>query len=110
MFGPPVGLFGALLCQCRRADKGPAPGSPTALQSICVTSVAEASAMGWLPGVVGSLVCADAAGQGTEVAGGEFSLLAGVGSGDPIPLSGCGLPTLCRWQQAVGEPDSLWDG
>ena len=98
MFGPPVGLFGALRCQCRRADKGPAPGSLLS---------------GWpvrrLPGVVGSLVCADAAGQGTEVAGGEFSLLAGVGSGDPIPLSGCGLSTLCRWQQAVGEPDSLWD-
>lgn len=57
----------------------------------------------------GSLVWADAAEQGTEVAGGEFSLLVGVGSGDPIPLSGCGLSPLCRWQQAVGEPDSLWD-
>ena len=61
----------------------------------------------WLPGVVGSLVCTGAAGQGAEVAGGEFSLLVGVGPGDPIPLSGCGLSTLCRWQQAVGEPDSL---
>jgi hypothetical protein len=46
MFGPAVGLFGALRCQCRRANKGPAPGLPIAPQSICVTSVTEASAMG----------------------------------------------------------------
>src|SRR5690242_14876342 len=105
MFGSPGGLFGARHCQCWRANKRPAPGSPTAPRSICVTSATEVSATGsraravllggwpvsWLPGVVGSLVCADAAGQGTEVADGEFSLLAGVGSGDPIPLSGCGL-------------------
>jgi hypothetical protein len=57
----------------------------------------------------GSLVWADAAEQGPEGASGEFSRLVGVGSGDPIPLSGCGLSPLCRWQQAAGEPDSLWD-
>ena len=123
MFGPPTGLSGALHSQCRRANKGPATGSPTAPQSIRVTSATEASAMGsraravlhsgwparWPPGLVGSLVCADAAGKDAEVAGGEVSLLVGVGSGGSIPLSGCGLPTLCRWQQAAGEPDSLWD-
>src|SRR5262249_16847790 len=103
--------------------KGPTRGSPSAPQSTCVTSATEGSAtgsrakavppgaysVGWLPGVVGSLVCADAAGQGAEVAGGEFSLPVCVGPGDPIPLSGCGLSPLCRWQQADGEPDSLWD-
>src|SRR5690242_3724737 len=80
MFGPRTGLFGARHCQCWRANIGPAPGSPTAPRSICVTSATEASAVGSrakavllggrlvsrLPGVVGSLVCADAAAQDAE--------------------------------------------
>src|SRR5262249_27086236 len=44
MFGPLAGLFGARRCQCRRANKGPATGSPTAPRSIRVTSATEASA------------------------------------------------------------------
>jgi hypothetical protein len=67
MLAPPVGLFGALHCQCRRTNKGPASRSPTAPRSIRVTWATVASAMGitrkgcatqwvpvsWLPEVVG---------------------------------------------------------
>ena len=44
MFGSPIGLFGPLHCQCWRANKGPALGSPAAPQSICVTSATGVSA------------------------------------------------------------------
>jgi len=85
MFGSPVGLFGPLHCQCWRANKGPALGSPAAPQSICVTSATGVSATASRAKAVllsevarklaaccgGSFVCADAAGQGTEVAGGR---------------------------------------
>src|SRR5215468_5994873 len=95
MFDPPgrsVWRTTLSVSVCQHRD--PAPASPAAPQSTCVTSATEGSAkesrakavllsgqsVSWLPGVVGSFVCADAAGQGAEVAGREFSLPVAVGS------------------------------
>jgi hypothetical protein len=85
MFGSPVGLFGPLHCQCWRANTGPALGSPAAPPSICVTSATGVPAIASRAKAVllselarklaawcgSSPVCDDAAGQGTEVAGGK---------------------------------------